>query len=386
MLFILRPDLIHALPRLLASERARIALSNVARAHREGKHFVTGSSRVLRQVAEDERLPQETRGTFREVHANHAFDGALRELVSCYVEVVPPRGGDEALVQRRRDAGGKQVLSVPLAYFEESSQTQLARLVAEDWTDANVYRCIAAAFRARHVSGENVAIRFEPLGGGGSSTADAYIHHAGHAPTLCIVDGDLRFRGSGPAPEGDTAKAARKADQSIESSALAMLHVLPCRELENLLPSVLVREATATYPAHVKDEVEALISLRVIDGGTDTTVVDLKKGICRWDVLAVSGEERRHLEQLWSHIAASKVPPERGFCGENARCMKRDRCECSAFSGLGDGLLENVLRCLTKMSPQKLGELFFGSSTREEVNELGALLFSWGAGHKRLRS
>ena len=52
MLLVLAPELRNELPRVLGISTLRDALSNLARAHLEGKHFLSGPADLLRQLGE----------------------------------------------------------------------------------------------------------------------------------------------------------------------------------------------------------------------------------------------------------------------------------------------------------------------------------------------
>jgi hypothetical protein len=145
---------------------------------------------LLRRLGEAGELPEDVRGTFKQLTQLVLEAVSLRERVSHFAVIEVREGG----IHEEADGDEAQrCFRVPLAYFSDSGRTQASRLVAEDRDDARVYQRAAEAYLCR-LGPKGLTVRLQPYGGGGANTADALRDHVPEGPTVCIVDADYNER------------------------------------------------------------------------------------------------------------------------------------------------------------------------------------------------
>lgn len=405
MLLLFADGIRDALPELLRGADTRAALSNLALAHREGKHIVSGPAALLGALAQTKDLPEEVRGTYREIKAKHSEQRAIRDAVRYYASI-EPEGEDF----RCEVIGSTTRFHVSLSWFDESAKVQASRLVAEDRDDALIYCHAAQAFAYRHIARRGISPRFQSYGGGGSSVEDALRDHAREGLTVAVVDGDVqwdaervkmptRLQGGTRHPaivEGGTASKARRAVEELASKKekkICDVYVLPCHEIENLIPPSLVRDCLhSNDPRDLHDRCDLLHSLGFLGAAAPLDRLDLKKGLCGHDITrcAAGHPKRRFLAGVFADHRRRVPEPSAGWCDDLERCeaAKREECRCVLFDGLNDVLLPRVARLLNDLTPQKVAEYLFtdGAPSEPAWSEIGRLLFSWGCAYKRLRS
>lgn len=386
MLLVFAPDFRAELPGILRTGALRDALSNLALAHHEGKHILSGPSALLDELANACELSERSRDIFRKIKVRHHEAKTLRESVSHFA-LIEARGGDI----QEKPGEDQRCFRVPLEYFSDSGRVQASRLVAENRDDARVYQRAAGAFASR---GElkGLAVTFQIYGGGGSTTAGSLRDHALQGPTVCVVDADYKWSNEeGEPAKGDTAAAAMRVAAELKGKAVCTVYAVPCREIENLLPPALVLDCFVAgdrgdfYQSCVRAS-----ELGLLGGGPRVDRVDLKKGLCRKDYEAKVPDhpERRYLARIVSERRNRAPKPVRGWCGDERRCSGDEPCECVLFVGVGDGLLARVADKLEKLTSQKVAEHLFVSGQPHEPawTEIGSLLFAWGCAYPRTRT
>lgn len=384
MLFVLTEQIREKLPATLKKRDLRDALSNIARAHYEGKHAVSGPHSLLRALGEEVSLPEDIRGMYKEIHRGRLEANSLRKSLSCVVEV----GLDTGSI-RQRQADGQLVFQVPLSYFADSERAQACRLVAEDADDAHVYSKATEAYVSATFHG--ITVRLDPFGGGGDSTADALRDHAAHGPTIAVVDADHKWSPSeGERPEGQTARAARRTAKELTKQALCAVHAIPCREMENLFPASLVQSCVVRQDSQESVErLERAVKLGFFAGDDDSRCFDLKKGLCWREVLSRPERtpQRRYLDRVFARLRDDVPSPEDGWCGEQPRCEDAKRCTCVLVHPL-EWLTRRVApRIKEGLSTSEVAEHFYApNSPHSEVwTDLGKTLFAWGCAYPRKR-
>jgi hypothetical protein len=384
MLLVLTEQLRSELHLVRSVEALRDALSNLARAHREGKHIVSGSQGLLRALSDARELPDDVRGTFRQIKARHFEAASVRESVRCLVEIEACDGAIESVTE-----GARQRFRVPLSYFGDSARTQATRLVGEDSDDARIYRSAAKAYVFLH--SKDLTVRLDDYGGGGDSTADALRDHAHRGLAICVVDADHKWtEAEGALSEGKTAAAARRAAHALQREAICAVHAIPCREIENLFPAGLVRECLlADDRADVVDRCERAARLGLLGGGPEVNRLDLKNGLCWRDVAErADGPGQQYLRRAFDRLRARAGRPAAGWCDGQRRCDGGQPCTCIVFEGLGIRLAKRVADRLDKLTPQKTAEHLLASDRPHEPawTAVGAILFAWGCAYPRART
>lgn len=392
MLLLLTAELQDELPRVLGESALRDAFSNLALAHREGNHILSGPITLLAQLSEARELSAETRGTFKQIKLRHHQAKTLRESVRHFVLIEPSARATRNLVSENHEADSRSKgFPVPLAYFSTSGRAQPSRLVAEDRDDARVYQRAAKAYVCR-ADLKGLGVSFQIYGGGGANTADALRDHAPYGPTVCVVDADYKWSDDQGQPAlGDTAKRVMKVTAEFAGTSVCTVHAVPCREIENLLPTELV--LACFVPGDRGDFHKWCVQasdLGFFGGGPRVDRLDLKKGLRRKDYEAIPPEhpQHRYLKRIFDESQNRARKPALGWCGDERRCSGDSPCECVLFEGVGDGLLARVADRLDKLTPQKIAEHLLASGQPHEPawTEIGSLLFAWGCAYPRTRT
>lgn len=87
-------DLIRAeLSRVLTTRELKDALSNLARAHYEGKHIVSASAALLGRLGDARELSEDTRGIWKQIKLPTCARGPERARVSASPGVARQRPG-----------------------------------------------------------------------------------------------------------------------------------------------------------------------------------------------------------------------------------------------------------------------------------------------------
>jgi len=383
-MLILLSDRFHGrLPELTGAPGLLDALTNLALGHRAGAHIVSGPLRVLAELIR--ALSGDAQGIFRQIKARHLDLGTLRDHVTHLVVVEP-----EADAEVREERVGEQTrVHVPYTYFEDLGRAAPARLIAEDRDDATIYAVAAEGYVFRSPEVRGMCVALQTYGGGGQNMADALRDHARHGFTLCIADSDRRWPG---APEGGTALGLRRARRELSRDHVIDVLVLPCHELENLLPAQLVVDSLE--PGDERGFRAACLKaqgLGFLGAVAPLHHLDLKSGLRFRDVrdAAPRPPEQAFLAEVFEGHRGRAPVPAGGWCDGEPECADRDACRCVLFEGLGGKVVQHVVkRVRAGLSPQKSAECFFaGTLTCAPAwVDLGRRIFSWGCAYKCARA
>ena len=389
MLLVFASDFRAELPGVLRTGALRDALSNLALAHHEGKHILSGPSALLADLADARELSERSRDIFRKIKVRHHEARTLRESVSHFALIEARDGGIQ-----EEQSEEQQCFHVPLKYFSDSGRVQASRLVAENRDDARVYQRAAGAFVSR-AELKGLTVTFQIYGGGGPTTAGALRDHALQGPTVCVVDADYKWRNEkteeGEPAKGDTAAGAMKVAEELKGKTVCTVFAVPCREIENLLPSELVLGCFAVGDrGDFHQSCVQAAELGFFCGGPRVDRLDLKKGLRRkdYEVIPPKHPQYLYLKSVFDESQNRARKPALGWCGDERRCSGDAPCECVLFEGIGDGLLARVADRLEKLTPQKIAEHLLASGQPHEPawTEIGNLLFAWGCAYPRTRT
>lgn len=223
------------------SRKARDALLNLSTAAYEGTHLLAGSRLLfgdLQQLAELGPIPT---GRFREASVRGAEALTLTSTTPAMIRVEPCGSAPNA---ERRPDNGRVTFHLPLDHFADSSRLGGSHLLGEHSRDTYFYIALGEAVATRH---KGLRCRLRGADGHGGATSRIFQMHLEQGDSvLCIVDSD---RTAHDAPLGRTAAdVVALCDRALAAHQVALAHVLPCRELENLVPAALVLDALTRDP------------------------------------------------------------------------------------------------------------------------------------------
>lgn len=365
------------------------ALTNLGCAAHEGKHVVTGSFPVLQKILQSTTKDERTRGFFQNIKQQLQQSQQLLARLPERAQVHHQPGP----VLTRQRSGAALIYRVHYGYLADSMRTQATALVAEDFNDSTLYRVATQAYTLRHpepdLRATQLALR-EVLGGG-RRVADVYLSQAQEAPTLCVVDSDRR---SATGPLGETARHLAETAAQGEGPLLCAHHILPCQEVENLLPAPLLRRAVANVADGSEGQcrveprrIDGLAALGLLASGPPWWYLDLKADHLLRTVLTTQDAAQRDLLlMVFERVRSRSASPSDGWCQEQPRCQSKEQCRCQLLRGLTrhcGGLVANHMK--TAPLDQIAEDLF--SEQAEEVRAAWRALcekvLAWGCALRR---
>lgn len=348
-------------------------IENLAIAHRKGLHIVSASPALVGRLKS--RLSTDAIGIFRQIVSKYHQQAALIAFVTDYIMVEMRTDG---VVTRTRE-GDKQVFGVPFGMLTAFSMVQPARLVVEDSTDRDIYIRVTRSFLTFRRDIKYLSLQLHAFGGGGSSTADQFKDHAAYGPTLTIVDSDMK---SPDASLGSTAASVKSCADDIAATTVSAVDVLPAHELENLLPGELVEECIGADDSAAMKTSWRDIADNYMTCSEPHRYLDLKEGVRHWDLSRWRGTSSEDYMRK-----ATSGSTSQGSCACDHATSKRENCTQIHIAGFGSALLSRVADRLARLTPHKLGELFwngtFGGRSIWEL--LCTRILSWGIAYHRTR-
>ncbi|MBC1918521.1 hypothetical protein HCJ46_07125 [Listeria booriae] len=204
-----------------------ICLSNIFRAHWEGKHIVYADNRqILRYLKNDTNLDQQAKITIGHILNKLAFIGSYEKNVVDYIVVIPPHGE-----YRIEKSNAKKIFYVPLFEFDVSIESTV--LLVENDLDGEIYKGITKIMKANESYPLPTHFDIKVRGGGGSTIATSYKRYAVTEKkiVLAITDSDKKYQTDS---YGDTCNSLVTIHDK-GPDFLNDIYILNVRELENLI-------------------------------------------------------------------------------------------------------------------------------------------------------
>lgn len=179
---------------------------------------------------------------------------------------------------------------------------------------------------------------------------------------------------------GETARTVSKVVEQLANTSICNAEILPCHELENLLPVELLKEIL--HDGGIRRKLDSAIGARVVGRGEPFWMVDLKNGLRGWQFIDRPSDG--HID--FCHKIHQAVPKPSGCCTNTRKCNDdedgRENCRCVIIPGLGSKLVEkaallaeeqssrfnNCFGDLSRMDPQ----------VRSTWIRISAMIFAWG--------
>lgn len=325
------------------SETTNMALSNLAIAHREGKHFIFGKMATLKYIIEHADIHERDRSIYKMILAKHPQMAKLVATVSVYILVTGP-----ALIAQRFEQGQQTVIRIQIDNFKNSSSTEPVQIICEDLSDAKFYIFLARAYASSKSMPTKLA--YFNIHGGGNLTGSTYkTYQDANRITLCIVDSDIKCKGC---RMGDTAKIV--IDNDDDNKILSSYYVIKIHEAENMIPLKILKLACET-PEHNSsfDKIE-----RNIDNDF-TKYIDYKKQL------------------IISSIATHNKQCYRDYWKSKIHLLNDDSQNDIAFQGFGDSVLSRSINLIASKSSKKLAEDCNSIIHIEEWENVSKQIIAW---------
>jgi hypothetical protein len=352
------------------------ALENVVRAHREGKHIVSGSRQVLERLLALDFLSNESAAMLRQLKNNLPQTGNLPNQLARHVRIIPSMRDECAVIINSHIVA----LHVPLAKFNDTSTIQESILLSENLTDTYFYEIVANVYAwNKNLSG--LKTRINKIGGGGNAVSQQYneIQERNNVLCLCVVDSDKECPNDG---NGQTARNTL----NLNNPNKVFTEVVPLefRDVENMLSCKQLELVSMGDNKRMK----ALSALEWAENNGIANMrfyFDFKNGIklSKLYRLPVCHPIREYWLNMLAALPTTVKIPFSATCSNEMECITTCHTDCTVVPGFGDAILSNVLDKLKQLTLLKQRESVC-NQTYPEWERVGGIVFSWCCGGNRV--
>lgn len=251
------------------------ALENLANAVREGKHFVISDRKTLKIITQCQDLSKTTRAIYTILYNKFSELRSYLSVVTRYIEIINP-----CLEPKLSSLSGKEIIQVPLGFFENTESIQKTILLCENIRDTSFYQTIARVYVIWKNTNINIKLEFEPRGGGGNTINTEYEHIQRNTKRLClcILDSDRI------SPEGKLGSTAARIYQNQNSKFFRTTFlILDVYEIENLIPnSILLKICSGNR--QLEEALKRIEQLQEIRGDQIKHFLDIKQGTLMYKI------------------------------------------------------------------------------------------------------
>lgn len=337
-------------------------IQNVLCAHREGKHIVISDENLLKELASRASLGSRNCNTAQTILQR------IRELMPlknkmqyyCKVDMSSPHSD---IIQSNSD---ENYFIVGCNFFNDSSKTQLTKLLCEDINDYKIYKIIADQFKFSKKI-KDININFEVVNGGGTRIKNNFeqIKITGRF-CFCLLDNDKKH------PKSKIGSTAGKFSDS-DNIGSCKYFIINSHEVESLIPMGIIKESILQKGLDNSylfsyDQLNALV-----DYAPEVKIYFDHK-------LGITVNEAKKLDEKY-HDKFWEMPLLKASNFKRSKCINEMACECKteclAVPGFSARLLDVGADILSTMNKARLDGLI-SPILREEWNVIGEKLFSWG--------
>jgi hypothetical protein len=306
------------------------SLDLLARAAGEGKHLLS-VNRVLSHslLSCVDRLSPYSLSIYNRLYKS-AATGHPSLLGHLQLSVLVRRG----CTPDKQQVSGTYRIILPLEWFSTTDKIQCTNFICENLTDCDVYLALAKKYMSKH-SLRMASLHLKCVNGGGHNTGQVLDDALrGRHFTLCIVDSDQDTSRDMP---GETARKAievfRKGNQPLSE-----LIVIKARELENLLPDVVLEQVWLSVRVELRSRVRHLS--RIPNHELRLYANIKSRDITLQDILNYLDQD----EDAFSSLVKPDVLPEAQLrCITDQACANATFCQCIILKSLpGDALANSV--------------------------------------------
>lgn len=355
-------------------------LDYLAQGAAEGSHKITGSRRVLLDLANCEELQGRTIEVIKRAASRVAREGNLHHQLDVYGSVIA--GGVASPVSTILN--GKRRVEFPLRWFNTSAKIQPVVLLGEDISDARVCSLLSSVGT---VLGKLPFLQISEVldHGGGSKTREILAQHAASQRIcVCVVDSDRAC------PLGQLGGTAQKVQNFKNATDYPLIEVIEVngRDLENILPDIFYTNSYQKNPQ--QKVVSELLQYFTQSGEIDLRLhFDIEKGVILRAILLYPNDSK---ESIFWHsklpIILSCLGKEAGDfpCTAKAICPNSTNaaCTCIVVPGIPHDILSDFFTGYRNVDRFQIAG-WLDDSVRSEWKRLGVLIAAWCCGDNRLR-
>ena len=345
------------------------AIEQIAQARRAGKHLVFGDRETIAALKDNSAIALTARRVYAKLYERLPQDKTYFDQLSWIVHVVAEQETLEIV-----NFHGKNVIKISARRLQNFSLLTETVLLAENQDDIEFYEFVVKSYILSAELGQ-IPVKYDPRGGGGSTTHREYavLQQRAERLCLCILDGDCKYLGAGL---GDTARSVQRIDRSDQP--LCHILILPMREIENIIPVSIYRKVVADDPNRAR----AICSIEVIAGSSYTEArryLDLKKGFKLYEYKSMNIDTPQF--RYWNKVAEDLNVPV--TCTAPNECDSKDNCRCYMFHGFGSSILSAVTSHLRENSMSGI-DFIIDDIIKEDWRILGETILAWCCGSKSL--
>jgi hypothetical protein len=352
------------------------ALSNLIHAQANGHHIMLPSRQTLKTLLSLDILGLRDRNVVQVILEKYSeYSGLARQLE--FTVLVYPNNPQVDLPHEVN-----QIFRLPLTDFANPDYSRPFQLLVEHQNnDGQFYYLICELLAKEHGFAKRPA--FDLRHGGGTSIVSVYETHARiNCPTFCIVDSDKGFPDDtyGATADALEKKAAELGHNQRNVRRLTDYTILPIREMENFIPTTILKEAYAEE-RHLSQTLDMLQMLEDEDrssreAGTEfMRYFDLKGGLIKATVKSPNKAEGEFALSLWAVLEPGIQEPDVDGIENEFICP-----------GLGQNIVPRVTAWAVR--PQ-LKRMFSAHMRRglfsQEINDIVAEILSYAAADDALR-
>lgn len=353
------------------SEELIEALQLLASAYRRGSHLITASRSTLMILKDCPHLSRIDQSAYLKMLNDLPGTGVYSKFIRKVIVVAQSGVLDSYM------SGQCLVIRISAGHVSNHHIVFETVFLSENLTDLYLYEMIAKVYQVLARIG-TITLRYDPVGGGGSTTAEQYqaYQSAKNRLCLCIADSDRKYP---HARRGGTCRELEDVDDP--NLPLCELVCLNVQEAENLISNRMYHEALCSNP----DQMRTVAELERLDASPRADsrhYLDLKEGIRLLEIIHPNADPQ--FAAYWSSVFA-QLGHRTDRCWLNADCDSKDDCQC-VVGRLGRTVLETVIeQVLRKNSIHKLAEMLDDLVAPEWVR-LGELITAWLCGRSERHS
>ena len=347
---------------LLASD----AIDRIVKSQIIGNHIYFSDPSTLKRLIKNKHIEQRVKQHINMVLQSYSQKKAYTKFKK-YVEICWGKNIHEIIKDDE-----KSTIRISADVFMNSRIHERTLLLCENNNDILFYDKLTYIFMVENNLSYGFKINYDPINGGGNNISGQYdlFQSENQKLCICILDSDRRYKNSGL---GETARNLKNVHKKNIRNGVPKgfcdFEIIDARETENLIPSTLIYTVVEGEPNRRRF---ADWCKKLEEKGSEARFyIDVKDGINFRNIVnkgsvGLINYWEKELRQ-WLHNCHFLV---------SHQC--RDKCDCFVVPGMGDNVLENVIKILSKMSIQKMAEIFRrDKELQNKVLIIGQKIFYW---------
>lgn len=348
-----------------------LALERIALAYWNGNHLVFANPQVLERLKEFDFQKAFIKEIFRELYNKFPQTKSYLSSFSRRIDILP----GVHIFRRIGDADNFR-LEISTDYIATGSIASKLKFISENPNDTKIFSTISNVYKIRNNLGQ-FRLDFEPIHGGGSDIYEQFLNYASYRGSnrtnlcLCIIDGDKSF------PNDKSSDSVRKFKQlNRRKCENGEFNILDQREMENLLPTKMLKEKTAHHMSAG--------NLKILEGieklsPESRKYFDFKNGIKRFELLDASmlGGYKKYWKGIFKKVDSSIIR-SLSHCKKSNPCLNKKDCDKYVIKGFGKAISKKRLKEI--FSNSKIQDYLVKNSSADDLSSwksISKIVLAW---------